>query len=383
MRLISIVGARPQFVKLSPIIRALQSYKDIHHIIIHTGQHYDYMMNKVFFDELGIPESQYNLEVGSASHGAQTGLMLTRIEEALVKENPDWVLVYGDTNSTLAGTLAAVKLHIPVAHIEAGLRSYNKYMPEEINRVLTDHMSTVLFCPTVQGVTNLKQEGFVNIVDQGLIDSASLKSMDIVADQDNPLVINVGDIMYDSLLLCMELAAANSGIMDVIGLKPGEYFLATIHRVENTDDDSRLRSILGALNELSRDKEVILPLHPRTKNKLKSVGSFNIESGVRICEPVGYFDMLMLEKNAYQILTDSGGVQKEAYILGVPCITLRDQTEWIETVNDGMNVITGANKDKIIEASRKTFNKNVRIVAYGDGKASKRILQTFLALSGN
>jgi UDP-N-acetylglucosamine 2-epimerase len=382
MKIISIVGARPQFIKLSPIVRAQNKYyRDVNHIILHTGQHYDYTMNKIFFDELGLPEPQYNLEVGSVNHGMQTGLMLSRIEEVLLKEEPDWVLVYGDTNSTIAAALSAAKLHIPVAHIEAGLRSYNKNMPEEVNRVLTDHMSTILFCPTHQAIDNLRKEGFSNILFNGsLASKTSLQSAEMTANIDTPIVINTGDVMYDAVLLSLEIANCRSTILKTLGLTPKNYFLATIHRAENTDNDDMLLNIINSFNEIAISKEIIFPLHPRTRKKLRNVSLLNINPRVRICEPVGYFDMLMLLQNAERIFTDSGGIQKEAYILGTPCITLRNQTEWIETVNDGLNVICGTNRDKIIEASRRPFNASRKSEAYGDGIASDSILLTLLNL---
>lgn len=382
MKIISIVGARPQFIKLSPIVRAQKKYyRDVNHIILHTGQHYDYTMNKIFFDELGLPEPQYNLEVGSVNHGMQTGLMLSRIEEVLLKEEPDWVLVYGDTNSTIAAALSAAKLHIPVAHIEAGLRSYHKNMPEEVNRVLTDHMSTILFCPTHQAIDNLRKEGFSNILfDGSLASKTSLQSAEMAANIDTPIVINTGDVMYDAVLLSLEIANGRSTILKTLGLTPKNYFLATIHRAENTDNDDRLLNIINSFNEIAISKEIIFPLHPRTRKKLRNVSLLNINPRVRICEPVGYFDMLMLLQNAERIFTDSGGIQKEAYILGTPCITLRNQTEWIETVNDGLNVICGTNRDKIIEASRRSFNASRKSEAYGNGIASDSILLTLLNL---
>ena len=255
-------------------------------------------------------------------------------------------------------------------------------MPEEINRVLTDHIATVLFCPTVSSTENLKREGFRNIFNEGILtEESSIHSSKLIADRDNPFVINVGDVMYDAMLLALNLARDRSKIMDTLGLMPKGYYLATIHRAESTDDDKRLCSIMAAFNEIARDKEIILPLHPRTRKKMGEIGDLNINPRLRICEPVGYFDMLILEQNAERIFTDSGGVQKEACILGVPCITLRDQTEWVETVDDGMNVVTGANKAKIIEASKKTHNSRFMLDTYGDGKASERILLTLLNLS--
>jgi len=295
MKVASIVGARPNFIKLAPVSRELR--KEFDEIIIHTGQHYDYEMDRIFFDELGIPEPDYHLGVGSGTHGYQTGEMIKRIEEVLMKEKTDLVIVYGDTNTTLAGALAAVKLHIKVAHVEAGLRSFEKRMPEEINRVLVDHCSDILFCPTKTAVENLRKEGIIKGV------------------------YLVGDVMVDILKECIEIAEKRSKILDELDLKPKEYYLATVHRAENTDDFESLRNIVEAF-----------------------------------CE-IGYLDMLVLEKNAKKIITDSGGVQKDAYILKVPCITLRERTEWIETVEYGWNVLVGANKEKIIRAINNSNSK--------------------------
>jgi len=428
MKLIHIVGARPQFIKMAAVSRAIAQHnrghdpgEQIEELIIHTGQHYDYEMSKVFFDELEIPKPDYNLGVGSAPHGEQTGEMLKRIEPVLVKERPDVVLVYGDTNSTFAGALAAAKLHIPVAHIEAGLRSFNKAMPEEINRVLTDHVSTILFCPTETAVENLRKEGFTNIVDDGhLISDVSLyesRTMD-----HGPIVLNVGDVMYDSVLYNLKLAEERSDILNRLHLLPNEpkepnkpnelneptelnklnkpirYALATIHRAENTDDPKRLRSIFRALNEIARDvMPVILPLHPRTRKRLSSlanrmnpsnpINSMNPTNprDLMIIEPVSYLDMLWLEKNARLILTDSGGVQKEVFILQVPCITLREESEWVETIEAGRNVLAGADKEQIVEAARQFgFQKQkpsgLPGSPYGDGHASERIIEVVTCL---
>lgn len=382
MKIASIVGARPQFIKVSPIVRETQeqnisNHLKLTHLLIHTGQHYDYEMNKIFFEELGIPEPDYNLEVGSGPHGMQTAEMLKRVEKVLLKEKPTWVLVYGDTNSTLAGALAAAKLHIPIAHIEAGLRSHNKRMPEEINRILTDHCSDVLFCPTVTAVRNLENEGFTNILNDGkLLKITSLQSEG--SPNKLPIVINVGDIMYDSLLMSLEIAENKSSILKKLELKPKEYYLTTIHRAENTEDNDRLKSIMEALIEISKEKPVILPIHPRTR---KILDATYISSGpsikLHLIDPVCYFDMLILEKNAKKILTDSGGIQKEAYLLKVTCITLRNETEWIETVETGWNALAGAEKNKIIESTLKPFpDKNYcSPELYGDGKTAEKIIR--------
>jgi UDP-GlcNAc3NAcA epimerase len=369
MKIVSIVGARPQFIKLAPLVRAFnEKGKDIKHVIIHTGQHYDYNMSKVFFDELGIPTPDFHLEVGSGEHGVQTGLMLQRIEEALLSGLPDRVIVYGDTNSTLAGALAGSKLHIPVDHVEAGLRSYNRSMPEEINRGLTDHCSSILFCPTLNAVNNLRKEGFTNIANNGeLVTDAS----DIPGQ--TPLVVNVGDIMYDSFLLCLEIAEKKSDIMQKLGLAPQEFCLVTIHRAENTDNEERLKNILEALTEISDGKQVIFPMHPRTQKAIEKVDvKSSLLDSLRVIEPVSYFDMLILEKNAEKILTDSGGMQKEAYFSRVPCVTLRDETEWVETVASGWNMLTGAEKKKIVNGfhSAKTGSE---MSEYGVGNTAAKI----------
>jgi len=307
MKIASVVGARPNFIKLAPVSKELR--KEFDEVLVHTGQHYDYEMNKIFFDEMGIPEPDYNLGVGSGSHGYQTGEMLKRIEEVLMKEKPDLVLVFGDTNTTLAGALAAIKLHIKVGHIEAGLRSFDKRMPEEINRALTDHCSDILFCPTETGVKNLKNEGIAKGV------------------------YLTGDVMVDALQENIKIAEKKSKILDELDLKPEEYFLATVHRAENTDDFSRLRSIVDAFCEIVH---IVFSCHPRTEKMFKKFDLWDrLQKSVKVIKPVGYLDMLVLEKNARKILTDSGGIQKEAYIFKVPCITLRENTEWVETIEDG------------------------------------------------
>lgn len=345
MKIASIVGARPNFVKCAPVSRELR--KEFDEVIIHTGQHYDYEMNKVFFDELKIPEPDYHLDVGSGSHGVQTGEMLKRTEEVLIKEAPDLVLVFGDTNTTLAGALAAVKLHIMVAHVEAGLRSYDRLMPEEINRVLTDHCSDLLFCPTETAVKNLKTEG----ISTG--------------------VYLTGDVMVDALQENIEIAERNTKIMDEFGLKPQEYHLATLHRAENTDDIYKLKSIVDAFCEF---ENLIFACHPRTEKHLKLEGLWDkLTKKITVIKPVGYLDMLLLEKNAKKILTDSGGVQKEAYIFKVPCITLRENTEWVETVEDGWNVLVAENKDKIIKMVNEFEPISKQRDVFGEGDASKKI----------
>lgn len=352
MKIITIVGARPQFIKSAVVSRLLQHKVD--EIIIHTGQHYDNNLSEIFFKDLDIPTPKYNLGVGSGSHGVQTGEMLARIEEVLVEENPDLVIVYGDTNSTLAGALAAVKLHIKVAHVEAGLRSYNRCMPEEINRVLTDHISDLLFCPSENAIQNLAKEG----IEDG--------------------VMNVGDVMADSLFFATEKAKGHSKILEKLGVLPGTYMLATVHRAENTDDPKRLKNILQAFTAL--DDPVIFPIHPRTKKAIfeHQLESLVEDSNVRIIEPLGYLDMVRIEESAKAILTDSGGIQKEAYWLQVPCITLRDETEWVETVETGWNVLAGADRECILRAIKKFRKPSKHPCLYGDGKAGYSIVEKLL-----
>ncbi len=322
----------------------------INEIIVHTGQHYDNNMSKVFFQELEIPEPEINLNIGAGPHGSQTGQMLIKIEELLQSEKTDWILVYGDTNSTLAGALAAVKLHIPIAHVEAGLRSFNKKMPEEHNRVLTDHCSDILFCPTDTAVKNLENEGITKGIH------------------------NVGDVMFDSLLNNLEFAVKRSKIIESLNLKTKGYALATIHRAENTNKTDRLASIFAALEYIATGGlPVIVPLHPRTRMILNS-SDIKLKYAT-IIEPVSYIDMLMLEKEANLIFTDSGGVQKEAYWMKVPCITFRDETEWVETVEEGWNIIAGADTEKIIRiASSKTWPSSQQQV-FGSGKAAHKIIE--------
>lgn len=361
MKIVTIIGARPQFIKAAPVSRAIQDYNrkapdnKITEFIVHTGQHYDENMSGVFFHELSIPEPDINLGVGSGLHGWQTAQMLVRIEEILKAQKPDWVLVYGDTNSTLAGALAAVKLHIPVAHVEAGLRSFNREMPEEHNRVLADHCSDLLFCSTQTAVDNLSKEGIIHGVHL------------------------VGDTMYDALVRFVSFARQNSTIMTDLELEPKGYMLATIHRPYNTDIAENLLNILTALSEIG--KTVIFAVHPRTKQKIAELdGNFKTKVGQRnvvMIEPVGYLDMLMLEENADFILTDSGGIQKEAYCMGVPCVTLRPETEWVETVDAGWNIVVGAHREKIVNAVTSFKPPDKRPDLYGDGRAGEKILRFF------
>ncbi|HOF97639.1 MAG TPA: UDP-N-acetylglucosamine 2-epimerase (non-hydrolyzing), partial [Methanoculleus sp.] len=317
MKIVSIVGARPQFIKCAPVSRELR--KEHEEILVHTGQHYDHGMSAVFFEELAIPEPDYNLGIGSGTHGRQTGAMLGAIEDVLEKEEPEIVLVYGDTNSTLAGALAAAKMHVPVAHVEAGLRSFDRRMPEEVNRVLTDHASDILFCPTATAVRNLATEG----VTEG--------------------VFLVGDVMVDAMNHNRAIAEERSRILEDAGVRPGEYLVVTVHRPSNTDSRENMAAIIGALGEAG--VPVVFPVHPRTRKFLLGYDLLAaMPENIRITEPLGYLDMLRLMAHAKKILTDSGGVQKEAYMLGVPCITLRENTEWVETVEAGWNVLVGAER---------------------------------------
>jgi len=374
IKMVTIVGARPQFIKAAAVSRQIQEFnkgkKQIEEILVHTGQHYDYLMDGVFFKELRLPEADYHLGVGSGSHAKQTGMMLERIEAVLQKEKPEVVMVYGDTNSTLAGALTSAKLNIPIAHVEAGLRSYNRTMPEEINRLLTDHLSTFLFCPTTQAVRNLSKEG--------------------IRDERRRIVKNVGDVMYDSILYYSKIAEKRSAILEDLNLclltprsklRTPHYYLATLHRAENTDSPQRLKSILRALNEIGKSHSVILPLHPRTKKMMKNYRLLSKLKNIKFIEPVSYLDMLQLEKNAKAILTDSGGVQKEAFWLRVPCVTLRDETEWVETVKSGWNELAGGKTKKIVLAVNHLERKRPperRMKIFGKGKASKRIVELLL-----
>lgn len=353
IKMVTIVGARPQFIKAAAVSRAiLKSHGSrINEVIVHTGQHFDTNMSAVFFEELAIPHPMYNLEIAGGGHGEMTGRMLEAIEKVLLIERPDWVLIYGDTNSTLAGALAAAKLHIPVAHVEAGLRSFNMRMPEEINRILSDRISTLLFCPTDAAVSNLKKEG----IRQG--------------------VHNVGDVMYDVALYYKDRACKQSGILQMLKLAPGEFALATCHRAENTDDASRLREIVVALNQVASSLPVVLPLHPRTRKLLIGNGLDRMLSRVLLIEPLSFLDMVALEQAAKVIFTDSGGVQKEAFFYGVPCVTMREETEWVETVKSGWNRLTGADSVRITAAYEQSLVRpNKQISPYGNGDAADTLL---------
>ena len=377
-RIFTIVGARPQFIKAAAISRAIRLHfsAELEEFIVHTGQHYDAEMSDVFFEELQIPKPSFHLHVGSGKHGEQTGTMLQGIENLLLTENPDLVLVYGDTNSTLAGALAAAKVHIPVVHVEAGLRSFNKAMPEEINRILTDHVSTLLFTPTLSGMANLAKEGF---------DVNENKS----PDRNHPLVLHCGDIMYDNALFFKDLAKEAFGIwFKSLEIESGNFFLATIHRNANTDDHERLKSILGGLIDASQKYgcKTILPLHPRTQKMIQQFAledSFFAElgnSGLQIIPPVSYLQMVLLESECSMVITDSGGVQKEAYFYKKPCIVLRPETEWVELVESGAAILVDADSDKLLAAISHYKQREYPDASgfYGDGNAAKLICQTML-----
>ena len=361
MKIITIVGARPQFIKAAVVSQKLRTISDIQEILVHTGQHYDGNMSDVFFQELDIQPPDHHLGIGSETHGIQTGRMLETIEQVLLRENPDWVIVYGDTNSTLAGAIAAVKLHIRVAHIEAGLRSFNRRMPEEINRVLTDHASDLLFAPTNTAVKNLRAEG--------------------ICEEKIHLV---GDVMYDAALYYGAKADQKSSILEELKLAPKGYILATIHRAENTDDTSRLQTIFAGLAAVAAKIPVVLPLHPRTRSALLRENLLeDFSKSLELIEPVGYLDMVMLEKNAKLITTDSGGVQKEAFFYRVPCVTLREETEWVELVQFGWNQLVSLSSvqtvtNNILDVLAELTNRTERetpIELYGGGMAAEKIIQ--------
>ena len=348
MKIISIVGARPQFIKCAPVSHELR--KKHKEILVHTGQHYDPEMSDIFFEDLQIPKPDYHLDVGSGPHGKQTGAILERTEQVLLKELPDLVIVYGDTNSTLAGAIAAAKLHIPVAHVEAGLRSFDRTMPEEINRVVTDHVSNLLLCPTQTAVDNLKKEGITRGVHL------------------------VGDVMVDALRHNASIAEKKSHIIHKLGLTTGNYFVATVHRPANTDEQKNLTAIIAAFKESG--KTVVFPVHPRTKKYLTAYGLWDsLPGNIRCIEPLGYLDMLHLMKHAKKILTDSGGIQKEAYVMGIPCITLRENTEWIETLKGGWNVLVGADKDMILSAVKAEVRTSADNTVFGNGDSAEKIVR--------
>lgn len=376
MKIVTIIGARPQIIKAAALSRAIsKTYRGkIQEIIVHTGQHYDENMSQVFFDELSIPQPNYNLNVGSGSHGRQTAKMIEGIEDILIKENPDFIVLYGDTNSTLAGAIAAVKLHIPITHIEAGLRSFNKAMPEEINRITCDHCATLLFSPTDAGFRNLIREGF---------NPNNTKPY----NADNPKIYHCGDVMYDNSLYFASVAKEKVDIIDKLQLKKDSFILATIHRDNNTDQAGRLTNIIEALLEIANDTKIILPLHPRTKKLLEQNLDETTKDKLYQCDnielipPVSFLEMIELERNAEMIITDSGGVQKEAFFFTKPCIILRHETEWTEIVEAGTAILADANKDLIIKAYNnfKADPPRQYPSIFGDGHAAEFILEQMIS----
>lgn len=354
INILTIIGARPQFIKAAAVSRIFLESQKIKEVILHTGQHYDPNMSDIFFEQMMIPQPKYNLGLGSLSHGAMTGRMIEEIEKILIKEKPDWLMVYGDTNSTLSGALAAVKLHIPVAHVEAGLRSFNMTMPEEINRILTDRVSNLLFCPTITALNNLENEGY------GI----------------NPFyeMMNTGDVMQDAVLFFNQFSRKPLGIGD-----PKDFILATIHRAENTDIPDKLAEIIEAFNIIAEKHEVIVPMHPRTRNFIKNN---NLVPQFKVIDPVGYLEMLWLLDNSKLVMTDSGGLQKEAYFFKKNCITLRDETEWTELIHEGVNILTPIKSENILESFRHMWNTQFEFgkELFGGGQAANRIQQKFLSL---
>ncbi len=352
MKVVTIVGARPQFIKAAVISREIAKHQGISEVIVHTGQHFDENMSDIFFEEMQIPTPHYHLDINSMSHGAMTGRMLEKIEEVLLLERPDFVIVYGDTNSTLAGALAAKKLHIRVVHIEAGLRSFNMSMPEEINRILTDRISDILCCPTEQAAKNLSDEGYSNFSSK---------------------VVMTGDVMQDAAIFYRERAGSDKSIVSRLGLEGKEFALCTVHRAENADNLDRLRGIIGALNEISGEMEIVFPVHPRTR---KIIEKNKLALSCKTIDPVGYLDMVNLLTHAKIVLTDSGGLQKEAFFFAKPCVTLRDETEWVELIEGGFNTLAGANQGNIVSSFKKMclakpdFTEDL----YGAGTAAKRIV---------
>lgn len=359
MKVLTVIGARPQFIKAAVVSRVIRNdyAGKVNEVLVHTGQHYDANMSKVFFDELDIPHPAYNLAISGGQHGAMTGRMLEAIENVVMQEKPDWMLIYGDTNSTLAAALAAAKLHVPVAHVEAGLRSFNMRMPEEVNRILSDRVASLLFCPTDAAVRNLEAEGI----------------------RDG--VFNVGDVMYDAALYYRDRARTHSGILKHLGLHPGAFALATCHRAENTDDRHSLGEILGALAAVARDLPVVLPLHPRTRRLIGEFGLDHYLAPLIVTDPLPYLDMVALEQDARVIMTDSGGVQKEAFFYGVPCVTMRQETEWVETVDSGWNQLAGASSGSIQSAVLEILQGQrdpVDLSVYGTGRAANDIVAHLL-----
>ena len=388
MKLVTIIGARPQIIKAAALSRAIKNHFSdrIQEVIVHTGQHYDDNMSQVFFDELQIPRPDYNLHVGSASHGVQTARMTEGIEALLIKEKPDFIVLYGDTNSTLAGAVAAAKIHVPIVHIEAGLRSFNKSMPEEINRIVCDHCSTLLFTPTKAGLENLKREGFP--VDESGVSTSSTTAAPTI---DNPKVYHCGDIMYDNSLHFADIAEEKTDIIQRLELKGKPFILATIHRDSNTDHPERLGAIFDALIELSKEKQIVLPLHPRTAKLLKT--NLNSEKqtlvfsspNIKLIPPVSFLEMIALERHAQLVMTDSGGVQKEAYFFKKPCIILRPETEWVEIVQTGNAILADADESRIMQAWAhfKDCPPTTFPEIFGDGHAAEFMLKQMLLANSN
>lgn len=376
-RIVTIIGARPQIIKSSAISRAIRKHfsQEVEEIIVHTGQHYDANMSDVFFNEMQIPRPKYNLEVGSGSHGAMTAKMIDGLEKLFTEENPDAVVIYGDTNSTLAGAVAAAKIHIPVVHIEAGLRSFNKAMPEEINRIASDHMSTLLFTPTKTGLENLKREGFDSYIHKK-------------ADVDHPNVYLCGDVMYDNSMYFSTISQQKSNILEDLKIVQNSYVLCTIHRDSNTDNSVNLTSIFSALIEISKQHHlsIVLPIHPRTRHKMKEQLKHDLyeeimnNDAIKIIPPAGFIDIIALEKNARIIITDSGGLQKEAFFFEKPCVIMREQTEWIEIVENGNAILAGASQNEIINSADLLLKKNDYTYPpfYGDGKAAEFIVSKII-----
>ena len=355
MKIVTIIGARPQFIKAAALSRVLRKYNTIQEVLIHTGQHFDDNMSRVFFEEMEIPRPNYNLEIAGLSHGAMTGRMLEKIEQVMLAEKPDIVLVYGDTNSTLAGALAATKLHVPVAHVEAGLRSFNRRMPEEVNRVLTDHVSDLLFAPTGTAAKNLEREG-------------------IASDK----IHLVGDVMQDAALFYGSKARRPDLPNKYQDLLKRPFALATLHRAENTDSPERLRSILLAPSEISQELPIIMPLHPRTRKMIDEIDiDDNVLADLVLIDPVGYLEMVYLLQKCWLVLTDSGGLQKEAFFFQKPCITLRDETEWVELVEAGVNTLVGADRKSILNAFHEALFRCLDFPTdlYGNGRAGERIVE--------
>lgn len=375
MKIVTIIGARPQIIKAAALSRAIKNRfaEQITEIIVHTGQHYDENMSQVFFDELGIPHPDYNLHVGSASHGVQTARMTEGIEEILLKEKPDFIVLYGDTNSTLAGAVAAAKIHVPIVHIEAGLRSFNKAMPEEINRIVCDHCSTLLFSPTQAGYDNLKREGFP-------MDNDGPYTID------NPKVYHCGDIMYDNSLYFSSIASQKTDIIHRLDLEGKPFVLATIHRNANTDDPERLTAIFNSILKISEEMTIVLPLHPRTAKLLKTNVSEQLQEDIannenlKLIEPVSFIEMIELERNAQLVMTDSGGVQKESYFFKKPCIILRPETEWVEIVETGNAILTDADETRIMNAWEhfKCQPNTDFPPIFGDGHAAEFMLEQMM-----